>query len=63
MDLKNNDPDYVIYGDDIINTFYVFYNVSYQFTTHIKEKVINTQNKLYRMQGIIREIHREIIGE
>ncbi len=38
---KLNDPNYVINVDDIINTFDNLYNdLSYQFPTHIKQKVI-----------------------
>ena len=38
---KLNDPNYIINVDDIINCFDALYNdLSYQFPTHIKDKVI-----------------------
>jgi hypothetical protein len=38
---KKNDPNYIINVDEIITNFDNFYNdLSYQFPTHIKDKVI-----------------------
>ena len=41
-----NDPNYIINIEDIINNFDNLYNdLSYQFPTHIKKKVINKYGK------------------